>query len=536
MPPLALPDPARPPDLDALGRSEAVRLFVDRAQAVRPGFRLTADNATAVAELCARLDGLPLAIELAATRVKLLPPAQLLPRLRQRLSLLTSGGRTLPDRQRTLRGAVAWSHDLLSAPERRLFDRLSMFTGGWSLEAAEAVADPAELGLDTLDGLTSLVDQSLVLSAEAAGQPRFSMLETIREFGREQLESTGELAGARRRHAGWFLELAMTAGPELTGPDQGEWLDRCDLEHANLRAALDWAVETGETGRALAAATALWRFWQQRGHLAEGRRRLEDLLALPGAKGRTAARAKALAAAGGIAWWQEDIAAAGRHYDEALAIERELGDPAGIADALYNQAFVATAAGDFEGAARRFRESLELFRQAGDEAGAARADWMVVIRELAAGRWDGPIAKAEQVTATWRRAGARFDLGNGLVWLAVVYARAGRTDEAQLAMREALELFREADSSIGVASVLQALTYLVRWQDRHEDAVRLAGAVETLRERLGGRAPLDFLAAFIGDPEAESRAQLPQDSADRAFTEGRTLDIDAAMALATGAP
>jgi predicted ATPase/class 3 adenylate cyclase len=536
VPPLALPDPAQTADLESLGRSEAVRLFVERAQAVRPGFRLTSDNAPAVADIVARLDGLPLAIELAATRVKLLTPAQLLPRLRQRLSLLTTGARTLPDRQRTLRGAVAWSHDLLSAPERRLFDRLSVFSGGWSLEAAEAVADPAELGLDTLDGLTSLVDQSLVISAETAGQPRFSMLETIREFGRERLEATGELAGARGRHAGWFLELAVAAGPELTGPDQGEWLDRCDLEHANLRAALDWAVEAGQTGRALAAATALWRFWQQRGHLAEGRRRLEDLLALPAARGRTLARAKALAAAGGIAWWQEDIAAASRHYDEALAIERELGDPAGIADALYNQAFVATAAGDFEGAARRFQESLELFRQAGDEAGAARADWMVVIRDLAAGRWDGPMARAEQVTATWRRAGARYDLGNGLVWLAVVYARAGRPDDAHAAMREALALFREADSPIGVASVLQGLTYLVRWQDRHEDAVRLAGAVETLRERLGGRTPLDFLAAFIGDPEAESRAHLPRDRADRAFTDGRALSVDAAIALATGAP
>jgi predicted ATPase len=265
----------------------------------------------------------------AATRVKFLTPVKLLPRLRRRLSLLTTGARTLPDRQRTLRGAVAWSHDLLAAPERRLFERLSVFAGGWTLESAEAVADPAELGLDTLDALTSLVDQSLVTSAEAGGQPRFAMLETIREFGRERLEASGELAEARRRHAGFFLDLADAAGPELTGPDQGEWLDRCDLEHANLRAALDWAVEAGETGRALTAATALWRFWQQRGHL--------------------------------------------------------------------------------------------------------------------------------------------------------------------------------------------------------------AGAAEALRERLGGRVPLDFLGSFVGDPEAESRAHLPTEVADRAFAEGRALSVDDAMALATGA-
>ena len=245
---------------------------------------------------------------------------------------------------------------------------------------------------------------------------------------------------------------------------------------------------------------------------------------------------QALAAAGGIAWWQEDIAAAGRFYEEALAIERELGARRGIADALYNQAFVVAAAGDFEGAFRRFEESLELFREAGDEAGAARADWMIVIRDLAAGRWDRPIAKAEEAVAIWRRAGARFDLGSGLVWTAVVYARAGRMADAQVAMREALELFREVDSPIGIVLVLQGLTYLARWDDRHADAVRLAGAADALREQLGGRAPLDFLAGFLGDPEAESRAHLPEAAAARAFAEGRALTVDAALATATGPP
>ena len=233
---------------------------------------------------------------------------------------------------------------------------------------------------------------------------------------------------------------------------------------------------------------------------------------------------------------QEDIAAAGRLYEEALAIERELGEPAGIADALYNQAFVVAAAGDFEGAFRRFEESRELFRQAGDEAGAARADWMVVIRDLAAGRWDRPIATAEKAVATWRRSGARFDLGSGLVWTAVVYARAGRMADAQVAMGEALELFREVDSLIGIVSVLQGLTYLARWDDRHTDAVRLAGAADALREQVGGRAPLDFLAGFLGDPEAESRAHLPEATAARAFAEGRALSVDAALAMATGPP
>jgi predicted ATPase/class 3 adenylate cyclase len=522
VPPLTLPDLGRPPDLDTLGRTEAVRLFVERARAVRPAFRLTGENAPAVAGICARLDGLPLAIELAATRVKVLTPAQILPRLERRLSLLTGGARTLPDRQRTLRGAIAWSDDLLGDAERRLFARLSVFAGGWTLESAEAVCDPQDLGLDALDGLASLVDQSLVLATgTTAGQARFSMLETIREFGQERLAATGDLELVRRRHAEHFLDLTVAAEPHLTGADQGEWLDRCDTEHANIRAALRWAVEAGEADGAQEAAGALWRFWQQRGHLAEGRLRLEEVLALPAGQGPAPARAKALAGAGGIAWWQEDIAAARGFYDEALAVERRLGDPAGIAEALYNQAFVVAADGDFEGAFRLYEESIELFRRAGDEAGMARADWMLALRDLVAGGWDAPLARAEEAVASWRRTGERFRLGDGLVWLAVVEIRAGRPAEARAALGEARELAVEADSPMGMLSVLIGLSYVARWEGRYQDAVRLAGAADGLREQVGGRAPLDFLASFLGDPEAEARARLSPDVAQRAWQAGR---------------
>jgi tetratricopeptide (TPR) repeat protein len=230
--------------------------------------------------------------------------------------------------------------------------------------------------------------------------------------------------------------------------------------------------------------------------------------------------------AGGIAWWQEDLAAAARFYEEALAIERRLGDPARTADALYNQAFVVAAEGDFEGAFRLFEESLELFRRAGDEAGAARADWMMPIRDLVAGRWDGPVTKAEEAVDTWRRTGERFRLGDGLVWLAVVYARAGRPADA----RAAMALFDDADSPLGMLSVLLGLSYLARWEERYQDAVRLAGAADALRDQVGGRAPLDFLAGFLGDPEAEARAHLPPDVAQRAWREGRTSGVDAALA------
>jgi non-specific serine/threonine protein kinase len=326
----------------------------------------------------------------------------------------------------------------------------------------------------------------------------------------------------------------VAAEPHLTAGDQGGWLDRCDQEHPNLRAALRWAVEAGQVDRAQAAAGALWRFWQQRGHLAEGRRWLEELLALPSGQGRTPARAKALTGAGGIAWWQEDMAAARAFYQEALAIERELGDPAHIAEALYNQGFILGAQEDFDAALRLFEESLELFRRVGDEPGVTRALWMIVIRDLVAGDVDRAVARAEQAVATWRRIGDRFRLGDGLVWLAVLYARADRRADARSAILQALELLGETDSPMGMASVVLGLAYVARWEERHEDAMRLVGAAEGLRERVGGGAPVSFLAGSMGDPEAEARAHLSPEAAQRAIEEGRTMSMDAAVALGLG--
>jgi predicted ATPase/class 3 adenylate cyclase len=533
VPPLELPDPERVPDVLTLGRFEAVRLFTERALAVQPGFRLTERNAPAVAEITARLDGLPLAIELAATRTKVLTPQQMLPRLQHRLSILTSGARTLPERQRTLRDAIAWSHDLLDPAQRRLFARLSVFTGGWTLESAEAVCDPQGLGLDALEGLTSLVDQSLVHRTEPAeDESRFAMLETIREFAQEQLRAGGDLDLVLRRHADHFLGLVMEAEPHFTAGDQAQWLDRYDREHANVRAALRWTIQAGRADRAQDAAGALWRFWQQRGHLAEGRRWLEEILALPSGQERTPARAKALTGAGGIARWQNDLPGARSFYQEALAIERELGDPARIAEALYDQAFVAAAGGDLEAALRLFDESIDLFRRVGDEPGVARVLWMLAFRDAVAGHWDAAVAKGGEAVTVWRRVGDRFHLGDGLVWLAVTYARVGRGAEARSAVLEALELFREVDNPRGIASVVLGLSFLARWQGRYEDALRLAGAAQSLRERAGGGALSAFLVVLAGDPEAEARAHLSEDAAQLAFQGGRTMSVEQAVALA----
>ena len=531
VPPLVPPDPDRLPELAELRTNEAVRLFIDRAIAVNPRFELTPANAAAVAAITARLDGLPLAIELAATRTKMLAPEQMLPRLQERLSILTSGPRTLPQRQRTLRDAIAWSHDLLEPPDRALFARLSVFTGGWTLEAAEAVCDPAEIGLDMLHGLSSLVDQSLVRRSELDGtDPRFSMLETIREFGLEELRGRSEMDRIRRSHADYFLDFARRAEAHVTGEGQVEWLDRCDRDHANIRAALRWAIDTGEAERAQESAGALWRFWQQRGHLAEGQDWLEEILEMPAGQARTAARAKALIGAGGVAWWRKDRDAAGAFYEEAVAIERELGDPARTAEAIYNLAFVV-AGEDLEAAARLLDESLALFRRAGHEPGVAQVLAMLVIRDAERGRWAEVIAGLEETSTIWRRLGDRLHLAFDLVWLAFANGCVGRRAEAHSAALEALDLFCEVDNATGIAIMLIDVAFLANWEGRHEEAITLSGAYESLSERSGG-PPGGFAGLLEGDPAAEARAHVSVDTARRAWERGLAMTIDDAVTFA----
>jgi predicted ATPase/class 3 adenylate cyclase len=531
VPPLEPPDPTLVPDVLTLARFDAVRLFSERALAVNPQFRVTEDNAAALAEITARLDGLPLAIELAATRTKVMTPEQMLPRLQSRLSFLTSRGRTLPERQRTLRAAIAWSHDLLDQGERRFFARLSVFSGGWTLGSAEDVCRPEEIGLDALDGLTGLVDRSLVRRAGALdGEVRFSMLETIREFALERLADQDDAGATARRHAEHFLALAVEAEPHLTADDQREWLDRCELESPNIRAALRWAIDADLDRAAQGSAGALWRFWQQRGHLAEGRAWFDEVLAMPSGQGSTSARAKALVGAGGIAWWQGDRESTGRLYEEALAIERNLRDPARIAEALYNMAFV-TAGEDIEAAARLLDESLDLFRGVGDERGAAEVLTMLVIRDAEAGAWDRVVDRLEEVVAIWRRLADRLHLAFDLVWLAFAYGRSGRTEEARSAALEALDLFRRADNATGIGIALVDLAFLATWEGRHSDAVRLAAASESLKERVGG-PPGGFAGILDGDAAAEARVHLPEEEANRAWEEGLAMSVDEATALA----
>jgi predicted ATPase/class 3 adenylate cyclase len=365
VPPLSVPDTKRLPPIEVLSQYEAVRLFIDRASAAKRGFEITSENAPAVAEICARLDGLPLAIELAAARIKLLPPKVLLTRLANRLKLLTGGPKDLPARQRTLRGAIEWSHDLLEEGEKTLFGRLSVFLGGRTLEAIEAICNAeGDLPVDALDGVSSLLDKSLLVREETSEEEsRFVMLETIHEFAREMLQESGEAAEVSRLHAEYFLTFAEEAEPELEGPDQVAWMERLEADLDNFRAALSWLLEVGEAELALRIGAALSLFWRIRGHLSEGRRWLSEGLS-GGDAAPAGVRARAMLVLGDLAWKQGDYPQGEEKLEASLALCREAGDRRGEAQALNSLGFIASEHNDLERAEKLLEESLALGRKA----------------------------------------------------------------------------------------------------------------------------------------------------------------------------
>src|SRR5216683_2022068 len=373
--PLALPDLTHLPQSTALSAYGAVALFVERARATLPTFQLLQENARAIAELCVRLDGLPLAIELAAARITLLSPQALLARLSQRFRLLTGGARTLPARQQTLRNTLQWSYDLLEQEEQRLFRQLSVFVGGWTLEAAEAVANTGQEsdggGISVLDGVASLLDKSLLLSIEPQGEePQLMMLETVREYGLEALAASGEMKATRQAHAAYYLQLAERAEPELLGPAQPVWLERLESAHDNLRASMRWALEQAgqqESGRELALrfARALWVFWYTRGPLSEGRAFLEQALAASEGMAMPV-RAKALWVAINLAEQQDDLDRAEVLAQESLVLCRQLEDSEGTARSLRLLGRIHCEQGELAGARALVEEEIAIFRQVGN--------------------------------------------------------------------------------------------------------------------------------------------------------------------------
>jgi predicted ATPase/class 3 adenylate cyclase len=475
----------------ALSQYEAVRLFIERAVAVKRDFKVTNANAPAVAEICVRLDGLPLAIELAAARVKVLPAEQILERLERNLSLLATSAQNLPERQRTMRGAIEWSYNLLDPAEQQLFGRVSVFRGGFGLDASDYVC-AVGIDSDVLDGLTSLVDKSLLRADESAGESRFVMLETIRQYAAERLAETDEAGEIRRRHAEHYFALAEASEAHLTGHAQADWLDRLEREHDNLRAAFSSADDLGLVDRALGAAGAIWRFWHQRGHFAEARTVLERLLALPGEP--SSARAKALTGLGGIVYWQGDYDATGRRYEEAREMYETIGDRAGLAEALLNESYGPLLAGKFETGRRLIRRSIELFNQVGNELGKTNAELLLGFTYMFQAKPVEALPIVESAVAAFRRLGARWELADSLTGLGYVRAIAGDWENAMPPLFESLEIFGQAGNEVGIATVVSGIAAAAGWVGDSERSARLFGKCEEVQARLGGGPPGQFVA------------------------------------------
>ncbi len=490
VPPLSLPTSSASRSIEDLGQSEAVSLFVDRATAVRPDFRLTPANAEAVAAICARLDGLPLAIELAAARVSVLPPQALLKRLEHRLALLTGGARDLPERQQTMRSTITWSHDLLSSEEQVLFRRLAVFVGGCTLEAVEAVAElEGGVGIDILDGLSMLVEESLLRqTGEADGEPRFGMLETIREFGLEQLAAGGEEAGVRQRHAGWCIALAEGAEAALWGPEQRRWFARLEVEHPNLRAALGWILDGGDYETALQLASPLAFFWYVHGHLTEGRGWLDRALAT--GSGLPEARAKALAVASGLAHAQGDAVTAVRRADASLALWQEIGDRGpGLAFALCQRGVAAFWSGDVDFAAAVYDEALTLFRILDNRPWTAQLLTNLAAVAQSRGDYTRARALAEEALMLQREGGNDWGTVFSLTILGDLAADQGRYEEARQHYRDSLVVAMEQRDRWQIAEALQGLGAVEASTGEAERAARLLGAAAGLRNSIGQSVP-----------------------------------------------
>jgi predicted ATPase len=550
VPPLALPDSRSLPPIEVLSQYPAVALFVQRAVAAKPDFELTRENAPAVTEICNRLDGLPLAIELAAARIKVLSPSSMRTRLASRLQLLTGGARDLPQRQQTLRAAIDWSYDLLSAAEQKLFRRLSVFVGGCNLEGVEAVCDTkGDLDLDLLDGMASMVDKSLVQQVEQGkGESRFVMLETIREYALEKLEASGEEALTKRAHAAYCLVLAEEETRKLSGAEGADWLERFAIEHDNFRAGLEWLTETGDAEWGLRLGAALFRFWEMREYLAEGRGRLGKLLKLAGAAAPTKARERALFAAGVLAGEQGDYASADALIRESLDIARQLRDKQGAAVSLNALAVNARDRGDVPVARSLFEESLVLWRELGDQKAVARslsnlanivklqgdnararslyAACLSIFRglgdrtgvawsmnyqgDVARDQGDSAAARTlyEQSLAIFRELGDRWGIAGTLADLGSLAREQRNYPAAHSLYRESIKLFQELDHKRGIARLLECFACSAADRFEAERSLRLAGAAAALRQNIG--APLT--------PAEQAKLEASLDRARKAST------------------
>ena len=554
VPPLSLPDPKRLPPLERLAQYESVRLFIERATDVKPDFQVNNENAPAVAEICARLDGLPLAIVLAAARIRLLSPQAMLTRLQShvlsgregRLKLLTGGSRDLPARQQTLRGTIEWSYDLLSDDEKKLFRRLSVFVGGRTLEAIEAVCnDDGDLQIDVLDGVESLVSKSLLRQEEGVGgEPRFVMLETIHEFAQEKVEESGEAEELRIRHALYFMELAEKAGPQMHGSQQVEWLDRLEEDHNNLRAALDWSQTTtseGGTELGLRLAGALVRFWEVRGYLTEGRGWLTRTLAHDavaphasvdeGKRAAQRARAGALNGAARLAYLQGAEEAAQPLIEESVALSRELGNKADLAVALSNLGFVLLNLEDLVGAQAAHEESLAIRRELVRKEGIATGLANLGLMAAHSGDYHRAWPLLTEGLSLYEELGNKEGRAYTIRHLGFTAHSQSDYKQAGALLRESLIFFWDQGHKRVVAECLAELAAITGGQGEPERAARLFGAAQALYEALG-TAMWNINRPLFERDLTTSRAQLDEDDWQEALLEGRAMSLEQAIAYA----
>jgi predicted ATPase/DNA-binding SARP family transcriptional activator len=508
-----------------LADDEAAELFVSRAQAANANFELSEQNAAAVAELCARLEGLPLAIELAAARTKLLPPATLLARLTSRLALLTGGRRDAPQHQQTLRMTFDWSYELLDEGAQRLFARLGVFAGGWTLASAEAVCD-AEL-----DELGALVDESLVAQHETAGgESRFSMLEIVREYALERLASSAEFEDLRKRHLDHFVALAEEAEPELSEGDQITWFARLEDEHHNLREALAFALELGDSASALRLVVGIRRFWQIHGHLAEGRGALDAALALA-PDSPSELRAKALNMAGILAGEQGEFDAARLSFNAALDDAHAVGATRVISSTLVNLGNLAFFGGELDTARDLYKSSIEHFESLGDLRGQALAMENVGLMALTADELPDAVAWLTGALELARVGGDDREIGAAGRSLAAAKIGIGHMPEATELLRESIQIARELGDAHGIAVCLETFAGLAATGAEPTRAATLFGASDAVRSSIGAQRQPDHQILYERWL-ARTLADLDTESYSKHYEDGRVLTLDAACRLA----
>jgi predicted ATPase/DNA-binding CsgD family transcriptional regulator len=535
VPPLSLPDLRRMPDIESLPQYESARLFVERAVALKPTFALTQRNATAVAQVCYRLDGIPLAIELAAARTRVLSVEEVAERLTDSFALLSAGGRTATFRHKALQATMDWSHELLGREERTLFRRLSVFAGGFSLEAAESACIGEDVERDEVLGLLSrLVDKSLVVAREEGSETRYRLLETVRQYGREKLDGSEEEVEAGRRHADFFRGFAEEAGRELDGPDQGRWLSRLETEHDNLRAALAFSLgEGGDAGSGVRLAAAMWPFWFARGYLSEGRRWLESIISRsdPAAP---RARAKALNGAGWLAAYQDNYGAAKAHLEEGLSLYRELGDKEGIASSLVILGSVAAMGQrDDIPLADLVEEAIQLKPELKDRRTLAQLLVLEGRVALARGDLERSVALFEETLALYREARDALGIVMCLTNIGLVTLAQGGYERSLALLREGLYLARELDHKTFVQYCTIGLASVAAYQGHPVRAARLWGAAEGMSETYGaqfshaGRAAIDYEGRL-----EIARSQLDEAAWTAAWAEGRAMDSEQAVEYA----